>query len=372
MASFKWKWRCRLQLQNFASLSYGWIERSWSFCWHLSPGTPDRWGLQICWRWLWKSERLWISESGFGMWTWDSVRRCFSHQVLLCLQSLPSRTRQPKPVRRLEVWSEPNCFLQLTKNTFKNPGCTGRGDACHCQGVFFFFFETCWPQTASVGGFFVWRPFLTNRETFWESDNAAVRIHDCGRVTVLPYERVMQERTGAAAALAKSKASQRYNGKTLRRSLIIWCSIHFIYFNLPLVFSIYESPPKSPHNFSLPIIIFIITVKPSFQAGEALNFATSTRAGVSSSMAVLGGTLGTTAGGICGALAGGAAGVVPRYILGRLGGHFCEMPVWGWGLGGWELVSLVKLLSSENGWFDDWWINDLWWMIDLVHVRLSH
>lgn len=72
----------------------------------------------------------------------------------------------------------------------------------------------------------------------------------------------------------------------------------------------------------------------SFQAGEALNFATSTRAGVSSSMAVLGGTLGTTAGGICGALAGGAAGVVPRYILGRLGGHFFQNG--GLGVGSWS------------------------------------
>ena len=59
-------------------------------------------------------------------------------------------------------------------------------------------------------------------------------------------------------------------------------------------------------------------------------------------MAVLGGTLGTTAGGICGALAGGAAGVVPR-ISSEIGAIFSKMAEgWGW-------VSLVKLLSSENG-----------------------
>ena len=43
---------------------------------------------------------------------------------------------------------------------------------------------------------------------------------------------------------------------------------------------------------------------------------TSTRAGVSSAMAVLGGTVGTTAGGICGALAGGAVGVVTALQMG--------------------------------------------------------
>lgn len=47
------------------------------------------------------------------------------------------------------------------------------------------------------------------------------------------------------------------------------------------------------------------------KAGEMYTMTTSTRAGVSSAMAVLGGTVGTTAGGICGALAGGAVGVVP-------------------------------------------------------------
>jgi len=47
------------------------------------------------------------------------------------------------------------------------------------------------------------------------------------------------------------------------------------------------------------------------KAGEVFTMTTSTRTGVSSAMAVLGGTVGTTAGGICGALAGGAFGVVP-------------------------------------------------------------
>ena len=47
------------------------------------------------------------------------------------------------------------------------------------------------------------------------------------------------------------------------------------------------------------------------EAGEAWNFTTGTRSGVSSAMAVLGGTMGSTAGGVCGALAGGAVGMVP-------------------------------------------------------------
>lgn len=47
------------------------------------------------------------------------------------------------------------------------------------------------------------------------------------------------------------------------------------------------------------------------KAGEAWNFTTGTRSGVSSAMAVLGGTMGSTAGGVCGALAGGAVGMVP-------------------------------------------------------------
>lgn len=57
------------------------------------------------------------------------------------------------------------------------------------------------------------------------------------------------------------------------------------------------------------------------QAGEVFTMTTSTRTGVSSAMAVLGGTVGTTAGGICGALAGGAFGVVTALQMGM---------GWGW------------------------------------------
>ena len=91
-------------------------------------------------------------------------------------------------------------------------------------------------------------------------------------------------------------------------------SICFIYFNLhPVTFSlcIIQKKPqdeiitKNPQCFGQKTVFV-------FKAGEALTFASSTRVGVSSSMAVLGGTLGSTAGGICGALAGGAVGVVSR------------------------------------------------------------
>ena len=123
------------------------------------------------------------------------------------------------------------------------------------------------------------------------------------------------------------------------------CSNSFHFFQFTVVFFNSESPQKPPqfqladhHESSLCIFPVFQTAFP--KAGEALNFATSTRAGVSSSMAVLGGTLGTTAGGICGALAGGAAGVVPR-ISSEIGAIFSKMAE-GWGWGGVGRVSMVK------------------------------
>ncbi|CAJ1383826.1 unnamed protein product [Effrenium voratum] len=47
------------------------------------------------------------------------------------------------------------------------------------------------------------------------------------------------------------------------------------------------------------------------KAGDAFTYATSTRTGVSSVSALLGGAVGTATGGACGALAGGAVGMVP-------------------------------------------------------------
>ena len=129
--------------RTFASLSYGWIERevgvSAGIC-HPERRTVEAY--KFAEDGYGKAKGCGFQNPGLacepGAHGWF-VGSFLNRQVLLCLQSLPFRTRQPKPVRRLGTYEvNPTVFLQLEKNTFKNPGCTGRGDACHCQGVFFF------------------------------------------------------------------------------------------------------------------------------------------------------------------------------------------------------------------------------------------
>ena len=76
--------------------------------------------------------RVWHVNLGLGFCGSFLTRCCFVYKACHPEQG----SRSPREGWGRMKWTQ--LFLQLEKNTFKNPGCTGRGDACHCQGVFFF------------------------------------------------------------------------------------------------------------------------------------------------------------------------------------------------------------------------------------------